>query len=99
VCGGDLRVGGIAAPDQYQVGVEQIVGGTGEEDLAAGHRRAGMVVAEFGVHLQDQRIKDETAAVQPHHEAAVRRAAAGVPHDGFRAVVGQHGVHALRDLA
>ena len=53
----DVRVVRIAAPDQDQVAVEEIVHGTREDDLAGGRGDTGRVVAHLGGVLEDRRVE------------------------------------------
>ena len=95
----DLRVGGIAAPDQDQVGVEEIVARARDGDLAEGGHGARVVVADLAVHVEHGRVEQETGAVGAHAAAAVGGGGARIPDDRFGAVLAQRVDGAIGDLA
>ena len=55
---GDLGVDGVAAPDQDEIRVEQIIHGAREGDLPHRGLCTGMVVADVGVDLDEGCVQD-----------------------------------------
>jgi hypothetical protein len=49
---GNLCVGGIGAPDQYQVRAEEVVGRAGCDGCAEGHGGPPLAIVEFGVRVE-----------------------------------------------
>jgi hypothetical protein len=91
----NLRIDRIAAPDQDQIGREEVVGRAAERDLAAGHRGARVVISEFGIQVQHGHVQE---SVRPL-DADVRAAGAFIPKDRPRPVPLEHVETLVRDLA
>jgi hypothetical protein len=96
---GDLRVGRVAAPDQDQVGVEDVVGGARGDDLSPGDVRPRVVIADVRVHVQHQRVQH---VGDPHGAQAGTAAGLGrslIPDDGLGPVGGEGVDRDVGDLA
>ena len=96
---GDLGVDRVAAPDQDQVGIEQVVRGTAERHLAHRHPDARAVVTDLGVDVQHRGVQHQGGAQHRQAGAAVGLGCALVPDDGAGAVAADHHVdHLVGDV-
>ena len=96
---GDLGVRGIAAPDEDQIRIEEVVARACKGDLAHGRHRAGVVIAYLAVHVEDRRIEHVAGAVGPYGVAAVASVASWVPDDRRGTVLEQRVDGAVCDVA
>ena len=99
VCVRDLGVDGIAAPDENQVRVVQVVCGAEEADLARGDGRARIVVGDLGVGFEHRRIEHADGAREPEPVAAVGDRASHVPDDGSGPILDDRVDGRVGDLA
>ncbi len=95
----DLRVGGVAAPREDEVRVEEALGRARRSDAAVGHRRALLLVADLRVGVEHHAVDRLGEALRRRVGRRADAVGADVHHDRVGAALGDRRHEPIGDLA